>query len=116
VLTLQLNISEEEPVKEEALNMVIGTISSMEKVENTDRLFLLKISSGSTQYQVATSLASFYTEQELIGQQVPIKIDVEPKKIKGVMSNARFIAIMSENNEPVLLLPQSKVPDGSIVM
>lgn len=103
-------------MKEEPLNMVIGTITSMEKVENTDKLFLLKIDAGSNQYQVATSLASFYKEEDLVGKQVPIKIDVEPKKIRGVLSNARFIAIMGKNNEPVLLIPQSKVNEGALVM
>lgn len=103
-------------MKEETLNMVIGTILSMEKVENTDKLFLLKITAGANQYQIATSLASFYSEQDLIGRQVPIKIDVEPKKIRGVISDARLIAIMGSNNEPVLLLPQSEVPNGAVVM
>ena len=103
-------------MKEEALNMVIGTICSLEKVEGTDKLFLLKIDAGSNEYQIATSLASFYTEQDLIGQQVPIKIDVEPKKIRGVISNARFIAVMGSNKEPVLLLPQDKVANGAVVM
>ncbi len=103
-------------MKEEALNIIIGTIYSMEKVGNTDKLFLLKIDAGGKHYQIATSLASFYKEQDLIGQQVPVKVDVEPKEIRGVLSNARFIAIMGSNKEPVLLIPQCKVADGAIVM
>ncbi|MBI2381299.1 MAG: hypothetical protein HYV16_11160 [Gammaproteobacteria bacterium] len=103
-------------MKEEALNIVIGTVRSMEKVEGTDTLFLVKIDAGDTVYQIATSLASFYSEPELIGKQVPIKIDVEPRKIRGVLSNARFIAVMGSNKEPVLLVPQSRVDDGSLVM
>lgn len=103
-------------MKEEALNIIIGTITSMEKVENTDKLFLLKIDAGDKHYQIATSLASFYTEQQLVGQQVPIKVDVEPKTIRGVLSDARFIAIMGDNREPILLTPQTKVTDGAVVM
>ncbi len=61
-------------------------------------------------------LASFYSQEELIGQQVSIKIDVEPQTIRGVLSNARFIAIMGNNREPVLLIPQTGVTDGAIVM
>ncbi len=103
-------------MNEEALNIVIGTIYSMEKVENTDRLFLLKIDTGGKHYQVATSLASFYEEQDLVGRQVPIKVDVEPKESRGVLSNARFIAVMGSDREPVLLVPQRKVANGAIVM
>ncbi len=103
-------------MKEDDLNIIIGTILSMDKVEGTDKLYLLKINAGQNQYQIATSLASFYKEQDLVGLQAPIKVDVSPRKILGVESNARFIAIMGANGEPVLLLPQSKVPDGAIVM
>jgi methionyl-tRNA synthetase len=103
-------------MKENPLNIVIGTISSLEKVEGTDKLFLLKINTGENEYRIATSLASYYQKNELVGQQIPIKIDVEPKKIRGVLSDARFIAVMDENKEPVLLVPQHKVSNGSIVM
>lgn len=103
-------------MKEESLNMVIGTIVNMEKVENSERLFLLKIDAGHKQYQIATSLASYYLEEELIGQQVPIKVDVPEKKIRGVISNARFIAIMGENAEPILLTPQHKTKNGAKVI
>ncbi len=103
-------------MKEDTLNIIIGTVDSVEKVAGTDRLFLVRINAGRRNYQIATSLASYYKEQELVGQQVPIKVDVKPKKIRGVLSDARFIAIMNENKEPVLLLPEHRVSNGSIVV
>ena len=103
-------------MKEDPLNIVIGTISSVQKVENTERLYLVVVDTGEKKYQIATSLASFFEKKELIGKLIPIKIDVSPKKIMGVFSNARFIAILGTNNEPILLVPERRVGNGSIVM
>jgi len=66
--------------------------------------------------QIATSLASFFDAGQLIGKQVPIKTDVETTLIRGVESEARFIAILSENDEPVLLLPEKAVQNGAVVL
>jgi len=54
-------------MNEEALNMVIETILSSEKVENSDRLHLVKVDLGDHVVQIATSLASFFNASDLIG-------------------------------------------------
>lgn len=106
----------ENHMQEEDLGMVVGTILSVEKADNSDRLFLLKIEAGGRVYQVATSLAAFFEMRDLIGQQVPILTTVQPRKIRGNLSETRLIAILNEDKEPVLLVPARRVPNGSIVM
>ena len=103
-------------MKEELLNIVIGTIVSVEKIEKTDKLYLVKLDIGNKIIQIATSLVSFFDEKYLINKQVPVKIDVPTIKIRGVKSEARFIAIMGKNKEPILLLPENKVHNGALVM
>lgn len=103
-------------MKEESLGIVIGTIVSVEKAENSDRLHIVRIDVGDRIVQIATSLASFFDEGQLLGKQVPIKTDVQTTNIRGVESEARFIAILSENKKPVLLLPEKAVRNGSIVL
>ena len=102
-------------MKEESLGILIAEIISVEKVENTDRLFHITLKGTDREYHIATSLASYYTRDELIGKQVPIKVDVASKTIFGVSSNARFIAVL-HNKEPVLLLPETRVANGSVVI
>ena len=103
-------------MKEEPLNIIIGTITSVEKAENSDKLHVVKLDIGDKTIQIATSLASFFSKDELIGKQVPVKIDVPTIEIRGVKSEARFIAIMGDNREPILLLPENKVRNGALVM
>lgn len=103
-------------MKEEALNIIIGTITSVEKAKDSDKLYVVKLDIGDKTIQIATSLASFFSEEKLIGKQVPVKTDVPTIEIRGVKSEARFIAIMGDNGEPILLLPENKVRNGALVM
>ena len=103
-------------MKEEPLGMVIGTIVSVEKAEGSDRLCVVRIDVGDRMVQVASSLPSFFESDQLIGKQVPIKTDVPPTTIRGVKSEARFIAILGDNKEPVLLLPEKSVRNGATIL
>lgn len=102
-------------MKEEDLGILVAEIVDVKKVENTERLFHVVLKSDVKDYHIATSLASFYEIDDLVGKQVPIKVDVEAKKIYGITSNARFIAILS-NREPVLLVPEARVKNGAPVI
>ena len=100
---------------ENELGIVIGTIKSTEKVKGTDRLHIIKIDIGDKEVQIASGVPGDFEPNALVGKQVPIKIDVDPVKIRGIESNARFIAIAGENNETVMLFPEKSVPNGSKV-
>lgn len=102
-------------MKEASLGMIMAAVKSVEKVEGTDRLFLVRLQGDGREYQVATSLASHYAPTDLVGKQVPLKVDVEPKVIYGIESNARFVAILNAG-KPVLLVPETAVPNGAPVI
>jgi len=102
-------------MKEESLGIVIAEITSVEKVPETKSLYRVTLKGNNHNYQIATSLASFYQKSDLVGKQVPIKVDVEATILFGVKSDARFIAILSDN-EPVLLVPETSVENGALVI
>lgn len=102
-------------MKEASLGMIMAEIKSVAKIENTDRLHVVKLAGNNREYQVATSLASHYQAADLVGKQVPLKVDVAPRIIHGVESNARFVAILHDG-APVLLVPESPVPNGAPVI
>jgi methionyl-tRNA synthetase len=100
---------------EDELGIVIGTIKSTEKVKGTNRLHIVKIDVGGKEVQIASGVPGDFEANSLVGKQVPIKIDVDPVKIRGIESNARFLAIAGENQETVMLFPEKYVPNGSKV-
>jgi methionyl-tRNA synthetase len=102
-------------MQEENLGIRVGTIVSAEKVKGTDRLHIIKINLGDETRQIVSGVPADLEPGYLIGKQVPVKVDVQPMKIRGLESTARFLAVSGENKETVVLLPHKSVPNGSVV-
>ena len=95
------------------LEIKIGTIVKAERVPNTDKLLKLIVDMGNEKRQLIAGIASQYEPQNLAGKQVPVVCNLEPAKIRGVESNG--MVLCAATPEPVLLLPQKQVPNGSKV-
>jgi len=97
------------------LEIVIGTVLSAERVENTDKLIKLEIDLGTETRQIITGIAEFFQVKDLIGKQIPIIANLEPKTFKGLESQGMILAV-KVGDRPVLLLPEEEVPAGSVVI
>jgi len=62
--------------------------------------------------QSSAQITQLYTIDELIGQQVIAIVNFPPKQIANFTSECLVLGIYNENNEVVLLQPQSKVSNG----
>jgi tRNA-binding EMAP/Myf-like protein len=102
-------------MNEEDLGIIIGTIKSVDRVQGTSRLCIIKVDIGGKEVQIATGAPSDFEQGYLTGKQVPIKVDVQPIKVRGIESQARFLTILGSNKETILLVPENKVADGSKV-
>ncbi|MDO8514998.1 MAG: hypothetical protein Q7S14_00725 [bacterium] len=95
------------------LEIKIGTITEAERVPNTDKLLKIIVDVGGEKRQVIGGFGIKYSPEMLIGKQAAIVLNIEPAVIRGVESNGIFLAI--DAGEPVLLLPEKPVPNGSKV-
>jgi len=68
---------------------------------------------GNEKRQVIGGFGNKYKPEDLIGKQAPVVLNIEPAMIRGVQSNGIFMAI--DAGEPMLLLPENSVPNGSKV-
>lgn len=97
------------------LEIKIGTILSAEPIAGADRLLKLIVDCNETNLpagrQVVAGLAEVYKPEELVGKQVPILVNLEPRTFKGVESQGMLLAVNCDG-KPVLLSPQKKVPEG----
>ena len=96
------------------LDIRIGTITAADKVAGADRLIRLEIDLGTEQRQVVAGMAPVYSPEEFIGKQVPILVNLEPRKLRGIESQGMILAV-DVDGRPVLLLPDREVPAGSLV-
>lgn len=95
------------------LEIRIGTITSAEKVEGADKLLKLEIDFGDEKRTIASGIAEWYKPEDLVGKQVPVLINLEPKNFKGVESQGMILAAGSDT--AILLHPDKEVPPGTKV-
>jgi methionine--tRNA ligase beta chain len=94
------------------LEIKVGTILEAEKIEGADKLLKLLIDLGEEKRTIVAGIAESYKPTTIIGKQVPILTNLEPKTIKGIESNGMILAV-DINDKTTLLRPQKKVPNGS---
>ena len=95
------------------LDIRIATIVEAENLAGADKLLKLVVDLGDEKRQLIAGIALQYEAKSLLGKQVPVLCNLQPAKIRGVESNG--MVLCAATPEPVLLLPQKQVPDGSKV-
>ena len=96
------------------LDIKIGTVTAADKVEGADKLIRLELDLGREHRQVVAGMAPTYTPEDFIGKQVPILVNLEPRKLRGIESQGMILAVDVEGR-PVLLTPENSTPAGSAV-
>jgi len=96
------------------LDIKIGTVTSAEKVQGADKLIHLEIDLGSETRQVVAGLAPYYTQEQLVGKQIPVLVNLQPRKLRGIESQGMILAAEVEG-KPILLTPEDHIPPGSVV-
>ncbi len=95
------------------LEIKIGTITSAEKVEDADKLLKLEIDFGEEKRQIVSGIAQWYKAEDLVGKQVPVLVNLEPKTFRGVQSQGMILAASGDDDSAVLLHPDKNVSVGS---
>ena len=95
------------------MDIRIATIVEAEKVAGADKLLKLIVDLGDEKRQLVAGIALQYEAKSIIGKQVPVLCNLEPAKIRGVESNG--MVLCATMPEPILLLPEKQVPNGSKV-
>jgi len=97
------------------LDLRIGTVLEAEKVKDADKLLKLLIDLGSEIRTVVSGIAADFVPQELIGKQVTVITNLEPRKIKGILSQGMILLTEDEKKRLVFVSPESDVLPGAEV-
>lgn len=93
----------------------IAKIFSAERVEGSDKLLQLHVDLGNEeQRQIIAGIGKRYTPEELIGREIVIVTNLEPRTLMGLESQGMLLAADSPEG-PVLLRPDLEVLPGSMV-
>ena len=98
----------------EKLDLRIAKILKAEKFEGTDKLLVLEIDLGEEKRQLIAGIGQQYMPELLVGKKIVVVANLEPKEIKGKLSQGMLLAVDAAQG-PVLLVPEGEVPPGSEV-
>ncbi|MCK4256934.1 methionine--tRNA ligase subunit beta [candidate division WOR-3 bacterium] len=98
----------------QALDLKIGKIKNAERVEGTDKLIKLLVDTGGDTRQLVAGIGDVYKPEELIGKNIVVLLNLEPKEIRGVESRGMLLAAVHDG-KPVLITTDTDVPPGCVV-
>ncbi len=97
------------------LQLRVGKILKVERVENADKLYKLQVEVGLEKpIQIITGIVPYYSEDELLNKKIIVIINLEPAKFKGEISEGMLLAAgTKETDTCVLLTPEKDIIEGT---
>ena len=95
------------------LDIRSGTILEAEKVPKTNKLIKLRIDTGLDQRTVVAGIAEFFEPEKIIGQQVSVVLNLEPRKIRGIESQGMILMAHDNEGKLTFVCPNHPIDNGS---
>jgi methionyl-tRNA synthetase len=92
-----------------------GTILTAEKVAKTKKLLKLTIDTGIDQRTVVSGIAEHYEPEAIIGKQVSILVNLEPREIKGIVSQGMILMAENADGKLSFVSPADAFHNGSVI-
>lgn len=106
------NISYDDFLK---MDIRIGRIIEAEKVAKTKKLLKLKVDTGIDQRTVVSGIAEFFSPEDIVGKQVSILVNLEPRDIKGITSQGMILMVEDADGRLDFVNPTTSIREGSSV-
>ena len=111
-----------EPQKEECtyddfqkMDIRVSNILEAEKVAKTKKLLKLTVDTGIDKRTIVSGIAEHFTPEELIGKQVLVLVNLQPRELKGILSKGMILMAEDATGKLRLLQPSEAVAAGSMV-
>ena len=95
------------------LQFQVGEILSCEAVPKADKLLCSQVKIGSQVRQIVSGIRSGYTPEEMVGKKVMVLVNLQPRKIRGLVSEGMLLCAENEKGELSLVVPEKEMPAGA---
>lgn len=111
------------------VDLRVAKIIEAEKIEGSDKLLKLQIDLGPPKFssgkleqvnsekeirQLVAGIGKSYKREDLVGKEIIVVVNLEPKKVFGAESQGMLLA--ADGEEPILIVPDKEVPPGSRIL
>ena len=97
------------------MDIRVSTILTAEKVAKTKKLLKLTVDTGIDQREIVSGIAEHFTPEELVGKQVLVLVNLEPRELKGTLSRGMILMAEDASGKLRLLQPHEATHNGAIV-
>ena len=97
------------------MDIRVSTILEAEKVAKTKKLLKLTVDTGIDKRTIVSGIAEHFTPEELIGQQVLVLVNLQPRELKGILSQGMILMAEDATGKLRLVQPSEAVKPGSMV-
>jgi len=95
------------------VELKIARIIEAEEVAGAEKLLKLRIDLGNSETrQIVAGIKKMYQAKDLVGKEIAVVVNLEPRMVMGIESNGMLLAASGEAG-PVILTPEREVPPGS---
>ena len=95
------------------LDARVGTITQVERVPRTEKLYRILVDMGpSGVRQTLSSLVGYYEPNELVGRRVVFLYNLKPTKFSGEVSQGMLLAA-EQDNKIALLTTDREIANGA---
>ena len=95
------------------LQFQVGEILSCEAVPKADKLLCSQVKIGSQVRQIVSGIRSGYTPEEMVGKKVMVLVNLQPRKIRGLVSEGMLLCAENEKGDLSLVVPEKEMPAGA---
>jgi methionine--tRNA ligase beta chain len=96
------------------LEFRVATIVEAKVHPNADKLLVLQVDLGAEKRQICAGIRAYYTPEQLVGKQVVVVANLEPRPLRGEISQGMLLAATEEaSGRVVIITPMENVAAGS---
>ena len=91
----------------------VANILEAERVPDSEKLVKLQVELGEERRQLVAGIGKAYAPEDLIGKQIVLVVNLDPRKLMGIESNGMLLAASDEDGNPILLTVDKRVYGGA---
>jgi len=97
---------------EEGDRLIFRILNSGEKVKKADKLLQLSVDLGSETRTIVSGIAQHFNPEDVVGKQVSVLCNLEPRKIRGVESQGMILMAEDDAGKLMFISPTDRIDSG----
>jgi len=97
------------------LDLRVGKVKEVFDIEGADKLYKIMVDVGLEEsIQILSGIKEFFTKEELIEKTIIVLVNLEPRTMRGEVSNGMLLAVGDEKDINLLTTQNPSTPGQSV--